>query len=145
MGLSEAILEDLVNALSVDNMKPVLEIAKVQYQESINDLNSKGKNPDGKPRTKLTTRYAKKKINKGKDPIPNFFLTGTAKESLKGTVEASSRSNSSIASNLDIFYKVEDDDANDYMYAHEVDDPYKLGRRQFPLEEDSKSAPQRKI
>ena len=144
MDLTKAIMEDLVNTLSVENMKPILEIVKVNYQESIEDLNSKGKNPDGKGRTRLSTNYARTKRNQGKNPIPNFFLTGTARESLEGRVEASERFNSSIASNLDIFYEVTDKEANDYMYAHEVDDPYEKERRQFPIETDSNSAPQKK-
>jgi hypothetical protein len=141
MDLTKAVMEDLVNTLSIENMKPILEIVKVNYQESIEDLNSKGKNPDGKGRKRLSTNYARKKTN---NPIPDFFLTGTAKESLEGRVEASPRSNSSIASNLDIFYEVKDKEANDYMYAHEVEDPYEKERRQFPIEIDSNSAPQKK-
>jgi len=138
MNLSKIIIEDIKDTLSQRNMKPILEATNKLYKESIEQLNLEAKNPDGKVRSKLNTQYAKKKSKQGgaSTGFANFVLTGRAKKSLKGTVVAASN-------NLDIFYHFTDDKANEYMYINEVLDPYKKGRRQFPLEVDSRSSRQK--
>lgn len=143
MDLGKAIIKDIEKTLSNANMKHILEATNKLYKESMEQLNLEARNPDGKPRTRLTPAYAKRKAKEKKDGtggastgFANFVLTGRAKKSLKGTVATS-------ANTLDIFYHFTDDKANEYMYAHEVSDPYKKERRQFPIERDSKSSRQK--
>lgn len=138
MDLSKIVIQDIKDTLSQRNMKPILEATNKLYKESMEQLNLEAKNPDGKVRSKLNPQYAKKKSKQGgaSTGFANSVLTGRAKKSLKGTVATSSNS-------LDIFYHFTDDKANEYMYINEVLDPYQKGRRQFPIEADSRSSRQK--
>ena len=84
MDLGKAIIKDIEKTLSNANMKHILEATNKLYKESMEQLNLEAKNPDGKPRTRLTTPYAKRKAKQGgaSTGFANFVLTGREKKSL---------------------------------------------------------------
>ncbi len=141
--LSDIVIKDLKEISSPDNLRDVYSATGKIIQDSIEQLNERGLDPDGSPRTPLSNDdgggmylgYADQKSQMGKNPIPDFDLTGTAKNSLDFDFNA----------DKGISFSYNSSDAGQYMYLHENGLKGMPERRQFAVDRDAQSEPQKQV
>jgi hypothetical protein len=132
MKIGEAILKDIKDTFNSSEFNKTLDDIGAVYSDSIEEMNSQSKGPNGRERFSLNERYAQEKVNLGRRPEPDFYYSGEAYESF--TYETKKKS---------IGFGYEKSEVASYMKNHEQGTTKLPQRRQFPIDKDSNSSEQK--
>ena len=132
MKIGEAIVKDIKDTFNSPEFNKTLDDIGAVYSDSIEEMNSQSKGPDGRGRFSLNEKYAQEKVDLGREPEPNFYYSGEAYESF--TYETKKKS---------IGFGYEKSEVASYMKNHEQGTTKLPERRQFPVNNDSNSGEQK--
>lgn len=132
MKLGESIVNDIKNVFSSPEFDKVLDDIGTVYSDSIEEMNRQSKDPDGRERFMLNDRYAQEKIDLGRRPEPDFYYSGEAYESFMYETKKKT-----------ISFGYDKSEVASYMKEHEQGGTRLPQRRQFPIEDDSRSSEQK--
>ena len=132
MKIGEAIVKDIKDTFGSAEFNKTLDDIGTVYSDSIEEMNSQSKGPDGRERFSLNERYAQEKVDLGRRPEPDFYYSGDAYESF--TYETKKKR---------IGFGYEKSEVASYMKNHEQGTTKLPERRQFPVDKDSNSSEQK--
>lgn len=126
MTFATAIEKDLKERVSDASLKEPLNRVAEMHKRSAEKMSDQSMNPDGTSRKKLSQRHQKAKQKKGRQPNPDLYYTGKARNSLDYRAQGK-----------EIKFTYRDANASEYMYDHEHGTNGMPQRRYFPNENDS--------
>lgn len=130
MTIGEAITNDLKDVLGRMPKEVLTDVGR-EYKDSILKTSRKGRQPDGSRREKLNTKYRRRKVNKGVNPLRDHYFSGNAFREFYYQESENA-----------VSFDYKDAKVHGYMQLHQ--DKADSGRktRMYPIEEDSGSSEQ---
>lgn len=114
--------------------KEVLTDVGREYKQSILKTSRKGMQPDGSKRQKLNSKYRRRKVNKGVNPIRDHYYSGDA---FRNFYHEQSQNT--------IGFDYQDSKVHGYMKGHEDKAESGQNTRMYPIEKDTGSSEQKEV